>query len=474
MRFSPSGQARTLTAVLVVLIPRLAIAADDRIAAVEKAVQSGMRDFSIPGVAVGIYHKDFAYSRGFGVTSIENPLPVTEDTLFTIASISKTFTGTAVMSLVEKGLLDLNAPVRKYLPDFRVKDEHASASATVMTLLTHMGGWDGDYMINEFGNGDDALRRTVAGMFRLDQLAPPHTRWSYNNSGLYVAGRLIELVTGKSFENALRDLVIRPLALTRTYLAPEEVMTLRFAVGHNISGGAPRISRMWMLNRGSRPGGGVISCVTDMLQYARFHLGHGRPAADRVLAPASLRRMQSPVVQRVDADDQMAITWFWSNAGGLHTLWHGGGNQGQTTSLTLIPSRDFAVVVLTNGSTGPALYREINRVAVREFLKVKENDPQVDPRFASGADAAIGRYSSAAAKLLVTAPGSELIVSRTPQQPVPAATPEAPERFGFYAPDRLICLEGPARGSRIEILRNDDGSVGWIRHRYRLHKREVP
>ncbi len=202
-------------------------------------VTQTMEEKDVPGVAVGILHQGETASAGFGVTSVENPLAVTAGTLFQIGSITKTFTGTAIMRLAEMGKLDLEATVRTYVPDFKVSDEAAASGATIRHLLTHMGGWVGD-LFEDTGAGDDALANYVANMASLDQLAPLGTVWSYNNSGFSLAGYIIETVTGRSYQAALKELVLGPLDLNHSYFDPGDVMTHRFVVGHNAGDEGPR------------------------------------------------------------------------------------------------------------------------------------------------------------------------------------------------------------------------------------------
>ena len=127
-----------------------------------ETIVSEMKRLKIPGVAIGIYHNGKEHTAGFGVTSVENPLAVTADTLFQTGSISKTFTGTILMRLVEEGKVDLDAPVHTYLPKFKLADKVVAEKVTVRHLLTHTGGWIGDYF-NDFGNGDDALAKICKG-----------------------------------------------------------------------------------------------------------------------------------------------------------------------------------------------------------------------------------------------------------------------------------------------------------------------
>jgi CubicO group peptidase (beta-lactamase class C family) len=166
-----------------------------------------MREYHVPGVALGVLRDGRVTIRGFGVRSAEDAQAVTGDTIFPLASISKTVTTTTVMRLAEQGKIDLKAPVRKYLPDFRVADEAASRDVTIWNLVTHTSGWEGQ--LSAVDRGDETLARFVASLSTNMQLAPPGAAWSYNNAGFGVAGRVIEVVTGKTFSDAVNDRVFQ-------------------------------------------------------------------------------------------------------------------------------------------------------------------------------------------------------------------------------------------------------------------------
>ena len=248
-----------------------------------------MEETKTPGVAVGLLHEGEEHVAGFGVTSTENPLEVTPETLFQIGSITKTFTGTAAMRLVERGELDLDVPVRTYLPELTLSDEGVAARVTMRHLLTHTGGWIGDYF-DDFGSGDDALARMCAALSVLPQLTPLGEVWSYNNAGFYLAGRVIEMITGKPYEKSLQDLVLEPLGLDQTFFHADDVMTRRFAVGHlRNEDGPPSVARPWGIGRAHHAAGGIAATVGDLLRYARFHMGDG----EGVLQRATLEEMQT-------------------------------------------------------------------------------------------------------------------------------------------------------------------------------------
>src|SRR5262245_37185387 len=133
---------------------------NNRFDGIIELTQAKMREYHVPGVAIGIFDNGILTTRGLGVTNVDDPSPVTEHTVFPIASISKTFAATMMMRLVEQGKVDLKAPVRKYLPDFKVRDENVSRDVTVWNLLTHTAGWEGQVSGPE--RGEDTLRNFVA------------------------------------------------------------------------------------------------------------------------------------------------------------------------------------------------------------------------------------------------------------------------------------------------------------------------
>jgi CubicO group peptidase (beta-lactamase class C family) len=184
---------------------------DPRVTALEALATAKMKEYGIPGVALGIIDGNKSFVTGLGVTNVEDPLPVSTHTVFPIASISKTFAATAVMRLVEQGKLDLRAPVRTYLPDFRVRDSAVSKDVTVWHLLTHLGGWEGQ--VSGPDRGTETLTNFLTTITDLMQVAPPSKAWSYNNAGFSIAGRVIEVANGTSINRAVRDLVFTPLKL---------------------------------------------------------------------------------------------------------------------------------------------------------------------------------------------------------------------------------------------------------------------
>ena len=266
---------------------------DPKFKKIAQKIVSEMKRLQVPGVAIGIWYKGKEFAEGFGITSVEHPLPVTADTLFQTGSISKTFTGTIFMQLVEQGKVDLDAPVRRYIKDFKLRNKEVAKIVTVRQLLTHMGGWVGDYF-NDFGNGDDALEKMVRDIAKLPQIQPLGTIWSYNNTGFNVASRIIEIVTKKPYEQAAQEMLFDPIGLKMSFFYPSDILfTHRFVVGHRKVKDKIQVARPWAIGRAGNGVGGVVSTVRDLLKYARFHMSNGKK---NVITGRSLREMRVPQV----------------------------------------------------------------------------------------------------------------------------------------------------------------------------------
>lgn len=216
--------------------------------ALDRFVRSEMKRTGVPGVAVGVLYGKRRYMSGYGVTNVDHPLEVDAKTLFQIGSTTKTFTATAVVRLVEMGKLDLDVPIRRYLKDLKLKDRDVQAKVTLKHLLTHTGGWLGDYFYDG-GRGDDALANVVATMSKVKQLTPLGEVWSYNNSGFTIAGHVIERVTGQPFQTAIRELIFEPLGLDRSFFFADEAMPYRTVVGHITTGKKSVVAHPWAVRR---------------------------------------------------------------------------------------------------------------------------------------------------------------------------------------------------------------------------------
>ena len=432
-------------------------------------ITSGMQRLPIPGLAVGVWHAGIEQVAGFGVTSVENPLPVTPETLFQVGSISKTFTATALMMLQEAGQVDLDTPIRAYLPDFRLSDESVAERVTIRHLLTHTGGWWGDYF-NDFGFGDDAQAKMLSEIAKLPQFTPLGEVWSYCNTGFNIAGRLIEVITGRSYEAALKEMILDPLDMNLTFFFPHDVMTYRFAVGHEIVERAAKVARPWPIGRAGHPVGGVVSTVIDLLRYARFHMGDG----SGLLKPESIKLMQTPIVTGSGLD-VFGLSWFITPIGDTPVLRHGGATNGFTADFTLVPSRQFAITTLTNSAEGSVLYGDLRASAMRQYLGIAWPETPHIHLAEEHLLAYTGPYDSPDARRDLYLQAGGLMLQSIPKGgfPTPDSPPgetPPPTRLAFWDADKIIALDDPFRGSRGEFLRDAAGAIAWFRFGSRVHR----
>jgi CubicO group peptidase (beta-lactamase class C family) len=420
------------------------------------AIQEQMAETATPGVAVAILQEGEEHAAGFGVTSTENPLEVTPDTLFQIGSITKTFTGTVAMVLVERGELDLDAPLRTYLPELELADATVAERVTTRHLLTHTGGWEGDYF-DDFGAGDDALARMIDALVSVPQLTPLGEIWSYNNAGFYLAGRVIEVVAQTTYEQAVQELLLDPLEMKNTFFFPEDVMTRRFAVGHHRSDeGPPPVARPWPIGRAHHAAGALASSVRELVRWGRFHMSDG----GGVLARATLDEMQRSQLHVGSIFDEIGITWAIANRNGRRVLSHGGGTSGQIAFFGFLPDEGSVLTVLTNHQRGA----EVVKAATETF---GIGDPE---RVAIDLDPSeyIGTYTSALVDVELRREDGSLLLVYTPKggfprKDSPPAPGPPPAPAAFYAEDRLFVPEGPLKGTEAEFLRDPDGRIAWFR-----------
>jgi CubicO group peptidase (beta-lactamase class C family) len=444
---------------------------DPRLDALASLATSKMKEYGVPGVALGIVHNGTVSIRELGVTNVEDSIPVNAHTVFPIASISKTFAATAMMRLVEQGKVDLRAPVRTYLPEFRVRDEAVSRDVTVWHLLTHLGGWEGQ--VSGPDRGTETLKNFVGTITDLMQVAPPGAAWSYNNAGFSIAGRVIEQVTGTSINRALRDLVFQPLGLEHAGTTAGDFIVNRFAAGHTTRDGKPTLNRPFTPSV-SVTAGGVGLCMTDLLAYARFHMGDGTASdGQRILKRESLEQLRTPQAHKQANDDDIGLGWHLRSVGPIRTASHGGTLGGHILLLEIVPERNFAIAILTNSSTGWRLIQDIEREALKSYLGATyalnqaiahrglvETLPSVQP-LAQQPDAApyVGAYSRPSNSVLVRAEGNRLFVQERPN----SGQPRTEMPVSFYGVDRVVVTDGPDRGQSIEFVRDASGRVKWVR-----------
>jgi CubicO group peptidase (beta-lactamase class C family) len=289
-----------------------------------------------------------------------------------------------------------------------------------------------------------------------------------------LAGRVIEAVTGQTYEAAVTELVLKPLGLEQASFFPEEIMTKAFAVGHGAPQDDPRgepvVMQPWALPRSANPAGGLIASLTDELRYARFHLGAGTADGRRVLSAESMRRMQTllgpggsvPGMGQIRLE-AVGVAWQLWSRGGVQIVSHPGGTYGQQSTFSLVPERGFAVTVLTNAQAGLLLGFEVTNWVLDRFLGLEPPllaTVPVDPaRLAEYA----GEYAlpDAAETIRIREEDGALHLVTSSQVLVPGQTAvELPLRM---VGDDLAIAAYMGVPLFTDFVRDDAGTVAWIR-----------
>lgn len=326
-------------------------------------------DYHIPGASLAVLAGDELVEVAAGVINKNTGIETTTDTLFQIGSITKVWTATLVMMAVDEGLLDLDEPIVKYLPEFKIADADVNAKVTLRHLLSHSSGIGGDHIL-ETGRGDDTLERYLETCATIGQEHDLGATMSYCNTGYSVAGRILEKIYGtdgksKVWDQILREKIIMPLGLSHTNTLPEEALLFRTATGHVKPGKAEeyQLAPMWVLPRSAGPAGLINATAADVITFAKVHLAEGRAAdGTQLLSPGAVKQMQEPqidVPDRYTLGDKWGLGWILFDWGGRRLFGHDGTTMGQYAFLRVLPEENVAVCLLTNGGEAGVGYREL-------------------------------------------------------------------------------------------------------------------
>ncbi len=310
-------------------------------AAIERFVKQEMAAQRIPGLALGIVKDDrIAYLRGFGKAD-DSGRAVTPQTPFIIGSLSKSFTALAIMQLVEAGKVELDAPVQRYLPWFRVADEKASARITVRHLLNHTSGLSTKTGRSYQGNGDTsdaALGKAVRKLSTAELTAPVGETHQYSTINYSVLGLIVQTVAGRSYESYVQTQILDPLRMRDSFTSEAAAERQGLASGYNYWFGRPRAADL-PYNRGPRPR------RLPHLQRRGHDALPDRPARTAVGTDGSrcCRRPEcanssEPAVRTPEADTSYAMGWFVGPINGIPAIHHQGETFNFHANVVLVPA----------------------------------------------------------------------------------------------------------------------------------------
>lgn len=366
----------------------------------EPLIEQVVASCELAGLAIGIVREDeVVYAKGFGVRSIATREPVTAQSLFHLASVSKPFVATAVMQLVEQGKVELEAPVVSYLPYFTMRDERHRAM-TVQQMLSHVAGMPDelDYHWDQPEDDDGALERYVRSLASASLLFAPGKRFAYSNIAYEVLGDLIAKVSGQPFETYMRVHLLHPLGMSTSTFLKQDVPA-ELATAPHVRVPRLMLSPIYPYHRAHAPSSTLHSSALEMCLWARANLQRGSLDGKHILSAGSYDLLWHPYARVGDDDppEDIGLSWFLGAYRGQRRISHGGSDTGFQSSFGLLPDSGLGVVVLANALPAPVY--EIRQAALDILLGETPTAPRppvlvplADILSGQGVEAALGVY----------------------------------------------------------------------------------
>lgn len=402
-----------------VLAPVLVLAAhapaqQPDFAAIDAYIANAVQAFDQPGLAVGVV-KDgkLVWSKGYGKLDLAKPEPVTPNSVFYLASISKAFTACAIGLLADEGKLSFDDPVRKHLPAFSTPDPYVTEHFLVRDLLCHRSGWitfDGDLLwYGTKYSQEEILARHANEAFTFEF----RNEFGYSNLMFIAAAQLIEHVSGMSWDRFLTTRIIEPLGMARTRVETAELAGLTDVAMPHVRKGqdpkAPQKSMAYQALQGADGACGVLSSVEDLAKWDAMWANEGRVGDRPFLSEASFAAITSNHLPMGGNRDGAGLGWFLRTQYNEKVITHSGGMPGFILNHAVVPNKDLAVIALGNGESGCVF------AATSKLLDAYLGDGKADPvaRMIAGNKAAKAEDSTrvaqrTSARTMKTKPGLPL------------------------------------------------------------------
>lgn len=352
-------------------------AVKDTLKGLDARVVAFMNQFALSGLGIGVVQDGkLVYGKGFGLAEAKTKKPITTDTIFRIASISKTFTAIAVMQLFEQGKFKLDDPVNLYLKTFQVlhPDPHAP-EVTIRHMLTHTSGIgemrSTDEFFKSFFDGGKRYKSFKEYLPPLDEyfnglLAPdvyPEKKWAYANNAYATLGQMIEDISGKPFPQYMREHVFAPLGMKNSDFVLSDLVRDELAQGYTLKKGL--LEEVDYIEFPGLAAGTALSSVEQMGLYLAALMNGGANAHGTVIKPETLQKMMSPHYQEHPHLASMGLGFFLEDLDGHKAAWHGGSLPGFNSALWVAPDDKLGVFVSANSNTrmiyhfGKAILRDL-------------------------------------------------------------------------------------------------------------------
>lgn len=425
--------------------------------------------YRVPGASLAVLADGEAFECATGVVNKDTGVEATPDAVFQIGSITKIWTTTLIMQLVDEGRVELDAPVRTYIPELQLGSAEAARAITVRQLLTHTSGIDGDFF-EDTGRGSDCVERYLVACRALPQLFAPGEGFSYCNAGFVIAGRIVEKLRGMDWDRALQVHLAERIGAHTLESLPEQLLYYRAAVGHVPDGeGGFRVASLPYLARSNGPAGATpYAAARDLLQLAKLHLAGGvAEDGTRVLSEASVRAMQEPQVDvpPAMAVDRWGLGWALFDWSRQRVIGHDGGTIGHSSFLRIVPERGIAVALLTNGGNTAAFYRHVFGTVLGALADVSL-PPLAEPQErALDPSRYEGSYQRLSSRLDIETRDGRLWMKSTDRRPLDPELPPTPDVELHPVDEQLFCWTAPESRFRSYIHFGDSdahGRASWL------------
>jgi CubicO group peptidase (beta-lactamase class C family) len=417
-------------------------------ASIDACVEEVIKAERVPGLVLGVVRDGVpVHSSGYGVTSIDDPLPITPDTLFRIGSITKSLTGTMVMRLVEDGFLDLDESIRAYVPDFRFRGLLPDSTCSIRNLLSHQSGLPNGPAHYDGPRDGSALGKLANDYLpRYPLIAPPGSTSSYSNLGLSLAAHIAEVVAKQPYVALMQELVFDPLGMSQTTFDTSRASTYRLAQPHTKGlHGKLEVNHATADNASYYPGAFAFSTLTDLFAFIHLHL---EAEPEGLLSPASISLMHSWIsdwhlVEKVG----YGLTFYVDSYRGWHRVGHEGNFLSFGSKLVMLPECGTALVLLYNYDdqfkwVRERLIEKVLQISGVERCPLKR--PVLEPEPVLDASAYVGTYvASDLDSLILDCPdgaltmrrrGRTIRLERRRANVYGADHPESDDTWWFHAP----------------------------------------
>ena len=341
-------------------------------------VEKKMEEWKIPGMAIGVIQNDSViFLEGFGFRDIDKKLPVTPQTLFGIASISKTFTAATIGILYDEGKLGWNTPIIDYVPDFRLYDEYATFHATVRDLLSHRTGLSpfSDLMVYVWPYERDEIYR------RLRYLKPSSSFrgwYQYSNVSFVVDGTIVDKLSGGSWEGFVEKRIFKPLGMTHSNFDLQIKNVEDFSYPYKYENGQ-YVKLPFRHRPAGNPSGGINSSASEMINWLKLHLKKGQFDNRQIISPTSIDMIKNPCIYNFYSEEKWwppmmssALGWDFQFYSGYHLLTKGGIINGFGCFISFMPQEKIGIVILGNNGVALELTHYLTYYIYDQLLNLNE------------------------------------------------------------------------------------------------------